>query len=206
MTVPVVRCGLDQLINLSLREVLALPKCPIRPPHGGNCSFFGDRRDQLQVRFSHSLAPSGLFTREGPRQTGPSRAIYCEAPWLKSRSQGLPWRGAGQNRRKYILLSRRMDELPEACRRAAPHDRHSRRVSRASRRSRRRARAHRSGIRRGSRQTCSHQVDEESARQKTDQTQKAPLTRATNAMSALGRKRTFRSARAMSALPPKADI
>jgi hypothetical protein len=73
------------------------------------------------------------------------------------------------------ILPRRMDELPEDRRRAAPNDRHSRWFSRASRRSRRRARAHRSGIRRGSTQTFSHQVDQESAWQKDDQTQKAPL-------------------------------
>src|SRR5450756_1657314 len=51
MTVSVVLCGLDQLFNLSLGQVLSAAKLAVRPAPQGNCSFLGGWLHQPQVPF-----------------------------------------------------------------------------------------------------------------------------------------------------------
>jgi hypothetical protein len=60
VTVAIVLCGLDQLFNLSLGQVLSAAQLVVRSPSRGDCSFFGGWRDQLQVRFGHGFPPSLL--------------------------------------------------------------------------------------------------------------------------------------------------
>src|SRR5271154_3646560 len=55
MTVSVALGCLDQLFNLGLGQVLPAAELAVRPANWANCSFFGDWRDQLQVRFSHGF-------------------------------------------------------------------------------------------------------------------------------------------------------
>jgi len=44
-----------QPFDFGFREVLAGAQLAVREPLGGNCSFYGGRRDQLEVRLGHGF-------------------------------------------------------------------------------------------------------------------------------------------------------
>jgi hypothetical protein len=46
-----------ELLDLGLGQVLAGPQLAVGEPPGGNCSFYGGWRDQLEVRFGHVIRP-----------------------------------------------------------------------------------------------------------------------------------------------------
>src|ERR1035437_10576099 len=51
VTVTIVLCGLDELFNLGLGQVLSTAKLTVWPAPRGNCSFLGGWLHQPQVRF-----------------------------------------------------------------------------------------------------------------------------------------------------------
>src|SRR5262249_15461492 len=161
--------------NRHLHCTSPCPLCPRKRTFNAACP--SQKISAIFMPLALGERHDGIQYRALPPQAWPSRAIYCEAPrHKKSRTQGLPRRIAGQNRRKHVLPHRRMGELSEDSRRAAPHDQYSRHGPRASRGPGRRTRTYRSGFWRGNPQTSGHQASgEKRTRQENYQTQKAPL-------------------------------
>ena len=61
VAVSIVLCGLDQLFNFGLGQVLSAAKLAVWPAPRGNCSFFNGWRDQLQVRFGYRFRPPTII-------------------------------------------------------------------------------------------------------------------------------------------------
>jgi hypothetical protein len=55
VAVAIVLCGLGELFDLALGQVLSAAKLAVWPAPRGDCSVFGGRREQLQVRFGHGF-------------------------------------------------------------------------------------------------------------------------------------------------------
>src|SRR5262249_42425305 len=57
VTVSIVLCSLDELLDLGLSQVLPAAKLSIWLPLRGNCSFFGGWLHHAQVRFCWHFSP-----------------------------------------------------------------------------------------------------------------------------------------------------
>ena|SRR6266576_3294571 len=55
---PIAPCGLDELADLALCQMLAWPKLAVRSPQWRDCPIFLSWRDQLERRFRHVISPS----------------------------------------------------------------------------------------------------------------------------------------------------
>src|ERR1035437_1876019 len=72
MTISIVLCGLDELFNLGLGQVLSTAKLTVWPPPRGNCSFLDGWLHQPQVRFCWHSRLLSLYTA---RTIGILRAV-----------------------------------------------------------------------------------------------------------------------------------
>jgi ATP dependent DNA ligase domain len=75
VAVAVARGGLHQPLDLGLGQVFAGPQVAAALPPRGNCSFYGGRRHQLEVRFCHVIGPS--HPHYCSKKTGYRCLIYC---------------------------------------------------------------------------------------------------------------------------------
>jgi hypothetical protein len=62
VTVSIVFCGLDELFNLGLGQVLAAAELAVRPAPRGNCSFLDGWLQQPQVRFCWHFRLLSFYT------------------------------------------------------------------------------------------------------------------------------------------------
>jgi len=53
----------DQPLDFMLGEIFAGPQVAVAAALGGNCSFYGGRRDQLEVRFCHVMLRRDIINR-----------------------------------------------------------------------------------------------------------------------------------------------